>query len=97
MMKKNVYFSVNKNERALQILCYYETKAVIVPYINLRHLLWSGEVMRLEFSSVVITFTPTDDFEVQEFIECVREQWLFELREENDLRIEVCLSEVEGE
>lgn len=91
-MKKNPYYLTNKTERALNLLIYYGPGAVVVPYVNLRHVSWS-ETVKMEFSSVRVEFTPPEDFDIKEFLESIREQWLFELREEGDLDIDVDLGE----
>ena len=91
-MKKDTYYSTNKTERALQLLVYYGPGAVVVPYINLKHVSWKEKV-RMEYSSVSIIFNPPEDFDIKEFLESIREQWLFELREEGELEIDVEIRE----
>ena len=98
-MKSNAYYSLNKSERALQILCYYKAKAIVVPYINLQYASWDGEKIRMEYSSMVILMSPPTGFDVKDFLEGIREHWLFEIRDGGDLEIDVYVSEMslEGE
>lgn len=93
-MKTQSYYSLNKSERALQILCYYGASAVVLPYINLRHTFWDGTCIRMEFGSAVIVFEPPTAFDVKDFLESVREHWLFELREGGGLKIDVYLAQM---
>jgi hypothetical protein len=90
-MKSNPYYSLNKSERALQILFFYGTKAVVIPYINLRYTSWDGTEIKMEFSSAVVVFKPPTGFEVKGFLEGIREHWIFEMRDEANLEIEVYL------
>ena len=84
------YFSINKSERAPSVLIYYGVGALVVPYMNLKHILWHEQIT-MEFTTLRITFTPPSPFNVQTFLESIKEQWLHELREENGLEIEVYL------
>lgn len=92
-MKSNTYYLLNKNERAFQMLCYYGKSAIILSYINLRYAVWDGNAIRLEFGSAVISFKPPITFDVKDFLESIREQWIFEIRSDKDLEIEVYLSQ----
>ena len=92
-MKANSYYSLNKSERALQILCYYGAKAIVAPYINLRYTGWDGKI-RMEFSSMVILMSPPTGFEVKDFLEGIREHWIFEIKDGGGLDIDVYLAEM---
>ncbi len=88
------YYSLNKSERALQILCYYKTRAIVVPYINLRHTGWDGEKIRMEFSFAVMLMSPPVGFNVKDFLEGIREHWIFEVRDGGGLEIDVYVGEM---
>lgn len=92
-MKLNAYYSLNKGERALQILCYYKAKAIVVPYINLKYTAWNGEKIRIECSAMVILMSPPADFDVKDFLESIREHWLFEIRDGRGLEVDVYIEE----
>ena len=93
-METRCGMEVSKSERALQILCYYKAKAIVVPYINLKYTSWGGEKIRMEYSSLVILKSLPTVFDVMDFLEGIREHWLFEIRDDGGLEIDVYVSEV---
>ena len=48
----------------------------------------------MEFSSMVILMRPPTGFEVKDFLEGVREHWIFELKDDGGLSIDVYLTEM---
>jgi hypothetical protein len=94
-MKQNLYYNLNKSERALQILFFYGTNAVVIPYINLRYTSWNGIEIKMEFSSGIIIFKPPTAFNVKDFLEGIREHWIFEIRDDANLVIEIWLAKAD--
>lgn len=87
---KTPFFSINKSEKSSGILIYHGVGSIVVPYMNLVYITWHEQIV-MQFTGARITFTPPTTFNIQNFLEALRDQWLYELREENELEIEVCL------